>query len=332
MEDLHTAAAADAFGPPEAFALRRMEKPRPRPGEVLIAVRVAGVSFVDALIAAGGYQLRPALPYTPGTEFAGVVAAVGEGVDPLRIGDRVCAVAMGGGYAEFALAKAEKVAVMPDAMSFEQGAVFLSSYTTAYHALVQRAGLSRSETVLVLGAGGAVGVAAIEVAKVLGARVIASAAGRSRQELASRAGADAILNSAEEGWRACIDQFTGGRGVDVVVDPVGGAAMERAFRTLRWKGRHLVIGFASGEIGRLPANLALVKGASLIGVDIRGFAEEEPALARCNQERLFALFEAGALRPHIAVRFSLSEFKEAIARTRDRELAGRVVIYMDHNR
>lgn len=325
------AVIGEAFGPPDIFALRDAPVPVPGPGEVLIAVAVAGVSFVDVLIAAGRYQVGPPLPYTPGTEFAGTVVAIGQEVSGIAPGDRVCAVGMGGGYAEYALARAQKVVRIPPAMSFDQGAIFLSSYTTAYHALVQRAALLAGERVLVLGAGGAVGTASIEIAKRFGARVIASASGNARRELARQTGADEVLESGHPDWRARINALTDGRGIDVVVDPVGGPAMEAAFRTLGWRGRHLVIGFASGEIGRLPANLALVKGASLIGVDIRRFADEEPELAAENTARLLALFEQQALHPVISRRFALNEFVAAMEATHARDVAGRIVLDMqDH--
>jgi NADPH2:quinone reductase len=326
MQHSHKAVVGEAYGPPGAYALQEVPTPVPGPGEVLIIVAVAGVSFVDVLIAAGGYQVGPSLPYTPGTEYAGTIVALGQGVVDFRLGDRVCATGMGGGYAEYSIARTEKVVRMPPGMTFDHGAVFLSSYTTAYHALVQRAALSSGETVLILGAGGAVGIASIQIAKMIGARVIASASGQARQELARFSGADALIETGHADWRTSIKALTDGVGVDVVVDPVGGAAMEAAFRTLRWRGRHLVIGFAAGEIGRLPANLALVKGASLIGVDIRRFGEEEPKLAARNVDRLMALFERGELHPPVARRYPLDQFVAAMEATRSRDIAGRILL------
>jgi NADPH2:quinone reductase len=215
-------------------------------------------------------------------------------------------------------------------MTFEEASVFRVSYATAYHALVQRGRLEPGETVLVLGAGGAVGAASVQVAKALGARVIASASTAAKRGLAREMGADATLETGAADWRDQIKAMTDGRGVDIVVDPVGGEATEPAFRSLAWKGRHLVIGFAAG-LARLPTNLPLLKGADLVGVDMRQFAEREPALARENQLKLLELYADGALRPHIAHAFPLERFAEAMTAARDGSAAGRIVVRMASN-
>jgi len=314
------------LGSPDSYELQSVATPTPGKGQVRVSVRAAGISFVDVLIAAGKYQLKPPLPYTPGTEFAGVVEAVGEGVSEARIGERVCATGMGGGFAQAACAPAASTIAIPETMAFEEAAVFRVNYATAYHALVQRAATAAGENVLVVGAGGGVGLACIQVAKALGARVVASASSAAKRALASESGADDVLDAAAPDWREQLRSLTDGRGVDVVVDPVGGAETERAFRSLAWRGRHLVIGFAAGEIPRLPTNLALLKGASLHGVDLRQFAEKEPGTAAANLERLFSLAQSGALRPRIGASFPLTAFRDAMHAAADRNQTGRVVL------
>lgn len=317
-----------AFGPPSDFTLESFDAIPPGPGKLSIAVHAAGVSFVDVLVAAGEYQLKPPLPFNPGSELAGIVTAVGEGVDPVRVGQRVLASAFGAAFAEIATVPEKLVLAIPAAMSFEQAAVFRVSYATAYHALVQRARLQPGETVLVLGAGGAVGYAAVEVAKALGARVIASASTDAKRALAVAGGADATVEANSPTWRADVKQANIDRAVDVVVDPVGGDATEVAFRSLAWNGRHLVIGFATGTIARLPVNLALLKGAGLLGVDVRQFGEVEPAIAAANVAALFEMYEAGKFNPPIARTYMLDEFAEAMELVYSGTTAGRVVLTM----
>jgi NADPH2:quinone reductase len=321
------AVVAQAFGPPESFAIEERTTPEPGPGEVRVAVRAAGVSYVDVLVSTGGYQVMPPLPFVPGSEFAGIVEAVGEGAG-LSVGDRVAASGFGGAFAEQAVLPTRACIAMPAAMSFEEAAVFRVSYATAYHGLVQRGRLQAGETVLVLGAGGAVGAAAVDVAAALGARVIASASSDAKRELARAMGAEAAIDSRAPDWRDQIKALTEGRGVDIVVDPVGGGASEPAFRSLAWKGRHLVIGFVGG-IARIPANLPLLKGGDLVGVDIRQFGEKEPQRAAENIRVLFALFEVGKLGPRIAARYPLDHFAEAMRAAFEGQVAGRVVIVPD---
>lgn len=320
------AVVARDFGSPDSMSLERRPLPEPGPGEVRVAVKAVGVSFVDVLIAAGRYQVKPPLPYVPGTECAGVVDKVGAGVAHVRPGDRVIAGGYGGGLAEYSVYPAEGVRPAPGGMDFAEAAVFRVSYTTAYYALAGRAALEADETVLVLGAGGAVGVAAIQVARALGGRVIASASTEAKRTLALACGAQAALDSRAADWRDQVKALTEGKGVDVVVDPVGGSATEPAFRSLAWKGRHLVIGFAEGQIPQLPVNLALLKGASLVGVDIRGFGIREPEHYAANLQTLYQWHAAGKLKPAIAARYRLEDYQEAMRMAQSGATAGRVVI------
>jgi len=319
----------DAFGEPETFTLKENDPGLPGPGKVRMRIHAAGVSYVDVLVAQGLYQLKPSLPFIPGSEFSGVIEAVGDGVDPARVGQRVMASGMGAAFGEAAVIPAKLALPIPDSMDFPTAAIFRVSYATVYHALVQRATLKAGETVLVLGAGGAVGYAAIEVAKALGARVIASASSQDKRDLALRGGADAAVDSGSQTWRDDVKAANGGKPVDVVVDPVGGDATEPAFRSLAWNGRHLVIGFAGGYIPKLPANLALLKGAALIGVDIRQFGEYEPEKASENLAALLDIHGQGKLHPPIARTYPLEQFAAAMADAKGGKLAGRVVLTMN---
>lgn len=314
------------YGPPESFRIEDLPTPEPGPGQARIAIQAAGLSFVDALIAAGKYQVKPPPPFSPGTEFAGVIEALGPDVAGLSVGDRVIGGSLVGGLQQAIVVPVRSLTRAPDGMDIGEAAVFRMGYSTAYHALVQRARLEPGETVLVLGAAGAVGSASVNLAKALGARVIASASTPAKRELALAMGAEAAVDSRAEDWRDQIKALTGGKGVDVVVDPVGGAAMEPAFRSLAWNGRHLVIGFAAGEIARLAANLPLLKGGALVGVDVRQFGEREPDLAADNMKRLFALYAERRIRPHIGLRLPLDRFAEALVKAGDGSAAGRVVV------
>jgi NADPH2:quinone reductase len=316
------------FGDPSSFRLVERDLGAPGPGEVRLRIHAAGISFVDVLIAEGGYQIKPDLPFVPGSDVSGVIDAVGAGVSPSRIGERVCAVGFGNAFAEAALFPEAAAHRMPDKMSFEEGSVLLASYTTSYHALVQRAQLERGETLLVLGAAGAVGYAACEIGKALGAQVIASASTDEKRELAKRAGADAVVDSRSCTWRDDVKRANGGKPLDVVFDPVGDVFTEPAFRSLGWKGRLLVVGFAGGSIAKLPANLALLKGAAMIGVNVSAFDELQPDLAQQNIQDLFSLYEQDKIHPPIARVFPLDDFAEAMMLSRRGQLAGRVVLKM----
>jgi NADPH2:quinone reductase len=320
------AVVAHEFGRPDSFSIDDIELPELAATDVRVGVHAAGVSFVDALIAEGKYQIRPELPFVPGTEFAGTVEAVGEAVTDVAPGDRVCGSRLGGAFAEAVTAPARSIRRIPDPMSFTQAAVFHVSYATAHYALRGRADLRAGETLLVLGAGGAVGFAAVQLGKAMGAQVIASASTPAKRELAQRGGADHLVDSAAEDWRQQIKTLTDGKGVDVVLDPVGGAMTERAFRALGWQGRHLVVGFAAGSIPALPTNLTIVKGASLVGVDIRQFGALEPQRSAELSVALYELYDAGGLEPVIARTYPLDEFAAAMNAAASGELAGRIVL------
>lgn len=322
------AVISDELGPPESYTIRDHVPPSPGPGQIMIAVKAIGVSYVDVLIAAGKYQVRPPVPFIPGTECAGVVKALGDGVTHLAVGDRVMGSGFGGLFAELATVRAASFSRVPDALSFQEAAVFPPSYTTAYHALVDRGGLTAGEVLVVLGAAGAVGIAAIQVGKHLGAHVIASASTAEKRELCLRAGADAVVDTRGTEWRDEVKAAAGGRAVDVVFDPVGGDMTDPAFRTLAYNGRYLVIGFTGG-IASLKTNLPLVKTASLIGVQIRAFGENEPERAAANGERCVELAARGALRPMIGAVYGFEEFRAAMVAAFDGRVAGRVILDLE---
>ncbi|WP_242124054.1 NADPH:quinone oxidoreductase family protein [Sphingobium sp. Sx8-8] len=322
------AVVVERYGDPDSFALKPRDPGTPGPGKIAIRVHAAGVSYVDVLAAEGLHQMKPPLPFVPGSEFAGVIEAVGEGVDPARIGERVMASGFGAAFSEAAVIPAKLAHAIPETMDFATASIFRVSYATAWHALVQRSSLKAGETVLVLGAGGAVGYAAVEIAKALGARVIASASSPEKRDLALRGGADAVVDSRSSTWRDDVKAANDGKPVDIVVDPLGGDATEPAFRSLAWNGRHLVIGFAAGHIPKLPINLALLKGASLIGVDIRQFGLYEPERHEEVLPALFGLYRQGHLHPPIAQRYPLEQFAAAMKDAKGGRLAGRVVLDM----
>jgi NADPH2:quinone reductase len=293
------------------YHLAEDRAPEPAAGEVLVRVAACGIGYVDALVALGRYQVKPPLPHVPGQEVGGTVEAIGAGVQGLAKGDRVMA-AVRGGFAELAIAPAGQVARIPPAMDFGQAAGFRINYLTALHGLADRAALRGGERLLVLGAAGGVGLAAIQVGKLLGAEVIAAASTPQKRDFALAAGADAAVDTAAEGWRDRLKAASGGKGPDVVFDPVCGPLFEPAFRSLVWGGRHLVVGFVGGPIPALPSNLTLMKGAALVGVDVRQFLLFEAARAAAHLEQLLAWVAEGRLVPPIGRRFAMDEFAEAL--------------------
>lgn len=319
---------ADHLGPPETYDLREVPAPALCEGQVRVEIRAAGISFVDVLTASGNYQVKPPVPFVPGSEAAGVVLEVAEGVTALAPGDRVVCTGWGGLFATEAVLPQRMVRALPDGIGFAEAAVFPVSYATAWHALVDRAAIRPGETLLVLGAGGATGYAAVQVAKHLGARVIASASSEAKRTLALAGGADVAVDARTDDWRDQVKAANDGKPVDVVFDPVGGAATDTAFRCLGWGGRHLVVGFPGG-MTTLRTNLALIKGASLIGVDIRQFGEYEPDRANANRAETFRLAAQGVLRPAIAQSYPLDQFRTAMAEAARGESAGRIVLTMD---
>ena len=312
-------------GPQGLQLVHDWPEPVAGPGEVLIAVKAAALNFPDVLMTRGLYQERPPLPFVPGLELSGVVLAVGEGVVRVRPGERVVA------YARSALA--EKVAVpqelvmpLPSALGFEQGSGFCLTYFTGYHALKQRAGLAAGETLLVLGAGGGVGTAAVELGKAMGATVIAAASSVPKLEAARRLGADHVIDYATQDLREGIKHITHGVGVDVVYDPVGGPYTEPALRSLAWKGRYLVVGFAAGEVPKVAANLVLLKGGALVGVFWGAFTQREPAVQEQNARELWAMLEAGRLRPVVGEVHSLEDGVAAFEALEQRRALGKIVV------
>jgi len=315
-----------AFGPADSLVLEEVASPVPKPSEVLIDIHAAGVNFPDTLIIEGKYQFKPPFPFSPGGEAAGVVAAVGDKVRHLKPGDRVIALTGWGSFAEQIAVSAERGLPIPASLDFTTAAAFGMTYGTSMHALRQRAALQAGETLLVLGASGGVGLAAVEIGKALGARVIAAASSAEKLAVARAAGADELLNYAEEDLRERLKALTGGQGVDVVYDPVGGQLSEPAFRSLGWIGRHMVIGFASGSIPALPANLPLLKGAALVGVFWGAFVARQPQDNLANFQQLFRWHAEGRLKPLISQTYPLEHASEAIARLAARQALGKLVV------
>lgn len=316
-----------AFGPPETYALEAHDPGIPGPGEVRVLIRAAGVSYVDVLTAMGEYQFKPPLPFIPGSEYAGTVEVVGEGVAHLAPGMRVFGSSLGKTFAEAGIFAAANVKPMPEGLSFAEAAVFPVNYTTAFHALLDRGRLQAGETLLVLGAAGGTGYAAVQMGKALGARVIASASSAEKQALALAGGADAVVTTGAADWREQVRCANGGKPVDVVFDPVGGEATEPAFRTLGYDGRHLVVGFTGG-IPALKTNLALLKSASLVGVHLRHFGMECPEQAAANAARVMDMAGSGALKPAIARAYPIEDYVAAMRQGFSGKAAGRIVLTM----
>ena len=320
------AVVARTLGPPETMALEDLPSRPLAPGELRVAVHFAGVSFVDVLTATGGYQVKPPTPFTPGSELSGIVSEVGPDAKGFKVGDRVSAASFGSAFGEEAIVTAASAALVPPGLALAEAALIRTNYLTACYALKARAQVQPGEIVLVLGAAGGVGVACIQVAVAYGAKVIASASSEAKRQLALSCGASHAIDSGAPDWRDQVKALTGGRGADVVADPVGGDQTERAFRSLAWNGRHLVIGFAAGEIPRLPTNLALLKGASLMGVDLRQVAPNEPQLMQAMSVEVARLAAAGIARPPIAKIYPLDEFADAMREVASGAPAGRIVL------
>ncbi|ADV66651.1 NADPH:quinone oxidoreductase family protein [Deinococcus maricopensis] len=315
-----------AWGPPESLVVESQPEPVAGAGEVVLAVRAASVNFPDVLMIQGKYQVRPELPFTPGAEAAGVVLSVGEGVRHVRPGDRAVAFVGHGAFAEQLRAPASAVMPLPDEVPFDVAAAFTLAYGTSYHALVDRAHLRDGETLLVLGAAGGVGLAAVEIGRALGARVIAAASTAEKLAVCTEHGADEVINYEAEDLRARLKDLTGGRGPDVIYDPVGGRFAEAAFRSIGWGGRYLVVGFAAGDIPSLPLNLPLLKGASLVGVFWGEFARRDPRGNAANLARMLAWMGEGRIRPRISARYALADTSRALLDMAERRVTGKVVI------
>ncbi len=309
-----------------ALRWQDLPTPEPGPGEVRIAVKAASLNFPDALIVENKYQFKPPLPFVPGSEFAGVVEAVGPGVETAGPGDEVIVVGNTGGFATHAIVRAEGLMPKPAGFSFEDAAAFALTYGTSHHALLDRGRLRAGETVLVLGAAGGVGTAAIQIAKAAGARVIAAVSSDDKAAFCLSLGADAAICYGRENLRDRIKALTEGRGVDIVYDPVGGDLSEPAFRSLAWRGRFLVIGFAAGTIPSLPLNLALLKGADLVGVFWGDFVRREPARSQEAVAELSRWYAEGAIKPVLDQVLPMERLPEAYARMAGRQVLGKLIL------
>jgi NADPH2:quinone reductase len=315
-----------AYGPPETLVVEDVPPPMPGPGEAVIAVKAAAVNFPDILIIENKYQIKPPLPFSPGSEAAGIVKGIGEGVTGCKPGDAVTAFTAYGAFAEEVKTDARRVFPLPEGMDFATGAAFGLTYATSDFALRDRGELEAAETLLVLGAAGGVGVAAIEVGKALGAWVIACASTNEKLAICRQHGADATINYSTEDLRDRVSSLTEGRGIDVVYDPVGGPYTEPALRSLAWRGRLLVVGFAAGDIPRIPLNLTLLKGCSIIGVFWGEFMRREPDRFAGAMRQLGRWFREGKLKPHISATLPLTRASEALALMAGRKVTGKVVL------
>ena len=310
----------------EALQWRELPTPEPKAGEVRIAIKAASLNFPDLLIVQGKYQFKPPLPFVPGSEYAGVVEALGEGVTHLKVGQAVAAIAGTGGFATHACVDATRLLPLPPGFAMEDGAAFAFTYGTSHHALIDRAQLQAGETVLVLGAAGGVGTAALQIAKAAGARVIAAASTDEKCALCTQLGADATINYATQDLREALKALTGGKGPDVIYDPVGGAWAEPAFRSIAWRGRYLVVGFAGGGIPALPWNLALLKGASVVGVFWGDFVKREPKANAAALMQLAQWYAQGKIKPVLDRQLPMSAIREAYERMGTRQVQGKLVL------
>ncbi|MCC4244533.1 NADPH:quinone oxidoreductase family protein [Stappia indica] len=320
------AVLCERLGAPEDLVLRDIEMPSPGPGELLVEVSAAALNFFDTLIIQGKYQFRPELPFSPGAEFAGRVLETGEGIEAFEPGDRVMGYVRWGAVRGAVIATEDDLVALPDEVSDEAAAGLSVTYGTSLHAFRDRARLEPGETVAVLGASGGVGLAAVEIAKAMGARVIACASSAEKLELARAHGADILVNYAEEDLKARLKQLTDGCGVDVVYDPVGGELAEAALRATGWRGRYLVIGFAAGEIPKLPLNLVMLKGCDVLGVFWGDAIVREPEAHRDNMEQLLAWMREGRIRPHLHAVYPIEETARALRELADRKVQGKVII------
>ena len=316
------------FGTPDTLKYQEIKTPNPKEGEILITVKACSVNFPDTLIIQGKYQFKPEFPFSPGSDVAGIIEKVGENVKHFKVGDAVVGFIPFGGFAEKAILKAIDCFPKPRGMSMVNAAAFLLAYGTSYHALKDRANLQKGETILILGASGGVGLTALELAKLMGAKVIAAASSQEKLNLCKEFGADEVINYTEENLKDRVKELTNGKGVDVIYDPVGGAFSELALRAIAWKGRHLVVGFANGEIPKIPINLTLLKGASIVGVFWGAFAQKEPKKSLENIQQLLTWFVKGEVKPHIDKTYSLEDAPKALEDMMQRKVKGKIVIDM----
>ena len=314
------------LGGPEKLVIEDVPAPPLRDGAVRIAIHAAGVNFADTLLIAGQYQDRPPLPFIPGMEVAGVITELGTGVSGLKLGDRVLSSVGRGAYAEEVVVEADSAHPIPAAMDFVTAAAFPVAYSTSHGAFAWRGRLRAGESVLVLGASGGVGLTAVEIAKAMGASVIAAAGGAEKLAVAKRAGADHLIDYTREDLRERVKALTGGRGVDVVYDPVGGDAFDQSLRSIAWEGRIIIIGFAAGRIPQIPANLVLVKNIDVIGFFWGSYRRYKPELQAQSFQQLFRWYEEGKLKPHVSHRLPLAEVAQALDLLKTRKSTGKVVL------
>lgn len=314
------------LGPAEKLSIDVVDDPQPGPGEVVIDVHAAGLNFPDSLIISGSYQIRPELPFSPGAEGAGKISALGADVNDWQIGDRVIVSGAYGAFAEKVVRPAAEIVALPDSMDYATGAGFLAAYGTAYFALKQRANLLTGETLLVLGAAGGVGLAAVDIGAAMGATVIAAASSEDKLDVACRAGASERIDYTREDLKQRVKDLTEGRGADVVFDPVGGKFSEPALRATGWDGRFLVIGFAAGDIAKIPLNLCLLKNNAIVGVFYGAWIAREPGANAANIAELFDLYENGELSPLVTQQFALEDYVEAFATLTGRRARGKIVL------
>lgn len=320
------AALCREFGAPDRLTVEDLPSPPLAADQVRVRVRACGVNFPDVLMVAGKYQVQPPMPFSPGAEFSGEIIALGTDCRAYAVGQRVLAIAGFGGMAEEAAVAENSVVPIPDDLDYETAAAFLLAYGTTWHALRQRAELARGETLLVLGAAGGVGLAAIQIGKLMGAKVIAAASTAEKLHLARENGADATVNYTDAPLKSAVRELTSGRGADVIFDPVGGDLFDDCLRAVAWRGRILIVGFAGGTIQRIPANLPLLKGSSILGVFWGQFARLEPQLHRQNTAELLAALQQGKLKPHVGAVFPLERSAEALQMLADRRATGKVVV------
>mgnify|MGYP001811649786 CR=1 FL=1 len=316
------------FGAFEHLAIEEWDDPVPGDNEILFDVRAAGINFADILSVAGQYQVQAELPFVPGNEAAGIVTTIGSKVTRFKPGDRIIGALRGGAFAEKSVIEEHLAIPLPESLGFEAGAAYSVAYGTSYHALKQGAALQAGETVLVLGAAGGVGYAAVDIAKAMGATVIAAASSQEKLDFAGEAGADHFIDYSRESLKHAVKELTGGRGADVVYDPVGGDLAEQALRATAWHGRFLVIGFASGEIPRLPANLLLLKEASAIGIWYGTWAEKHGDEVMQNVQEMAGLIATGELQPRYSQAFALEDFADAFRVLTERRVLAKVVLTM----
>lgn len=317
------------YGPPENLVIEDVESPKAAKGQVVISVKACSVNFPDTLIIQGKYQFKPPLPFSPGGEVAGVIKEVGEGVTHIKAGARVIAFTGWGGFAQEIAVDASRLLPIPDSMDFVSASAFVMTYGTSIHALADRAQLQKGETLLVLGAAGGVGLASVELGKVMGARVIAAASSDEKLAVCKACGADEVINYSTEDMRERLKTLTKGQGVDVIFDPVGSSYAEPALRSMAWKGRYLVIGFAGGDIPRIPLNLTLLKGCSIVGVFWGAFAEREPKRNQEHLQTLLRWFSEEKIKPHISATYPLTQAAQALNDMLQRKVRGKVVLLVN---